>query len=141
MLEHSLDPSTVRRLEAIGVAPGWRCLDVGAGGGTVCEGLCRRVGPTGRVTAMDLDARFLRALDYANLHVREENVVDADFPSGTFDLVHTKTQSRRAARSLETVGYVSFHGRRYSRRRNSFGSVTVPPDPLIVLMTRILAPS
>ena len=38
-------------------------------------------------------------------------------------------------------GYVSFHGRRYSRRRNSFGSVTSPPDPLIVLVTRILAPS
>ena len=27
LLEHSLDPSTFRRLEAIGVAPGWRCLD------------------------------------------------------------------------------------------------------------------
>ena len=32
LLEHSLDPSTFRRLEGIGVAPGWRCLDVGAGG-------------------------------------------------------------------------------------------------------------
>ena len=90
LLEHVLDPSTFRRLEGIGVAPGWRCLDVGAGGGTVCEWLCRRVGPTGRVTAMDLDTRFLRALDYANLDVREENVVEADFPSGTFDLVHTR---------------------------------------------------
>ena len=39
------------------------------------------------------------------------------------------------------AGYVSFHGARYSRRRNSFGSVTVPPDPLIVLVTRMLAPS
>ena len=48
------------------------------------------MGTTGRVTAMDLDARFLRALDYANLDVREENVVDADLPSGTFDLVHTR---------------------------------------------------
>ena len=37
--------------------------------------------------------------------------------------------------------YVSFHGGRYSRRRNSFGSVIVPPDPLIVLVTRMLAPS
>jgi SAM-dependent methyltransferase len=90
LLEHSLDPSTFRRLEAIGVAPGWRCLDVGSGGGTVCEWLCGRVGSTGRVTAMDLDARFLRALDYANLDVREENIVDADLPSGTFDLVHTR---------------------------------------------------
>jgi SAM-dependent methyltransferase len=89
LLEHSLDPSTFRRLDAIGVARGWRCLDVGAGGGTVCEWLCRRVDP-GRVTAMDFDARFLRALHYANLDVREENVVEAEFPSGTFDLVHTR---------------------------------------------------
>jgi SAM-dependent methyltransferase len=90
LLEHSLDPSTFRRLDGIGVASGWRCLDVGAGGGTVCEWLCQRVGPTGRVTAMDLDTRFLQALDYANLDVREENVVDAAFPSGAFDLVHTR---------------------------------------------------
>jgi 2-polyprenyl-3-methyl-5-hydroxy-6-metoxy-1,4-benzoquinol methylase len=78
LLEHSLDPSTFRRLEGIGVAPGWRWLDVGAGGGTVCEWLCRRVAPTGQVTAMDLDTRFQRSLDLANLDVREENIVDAD---------------------------------------------------------------
>src|SRR5262245_14868733 len=90
LLEHSLDPSTFRRLESIGVAPGWRCLDVGAGGGTVCDWLCLRVGPTGHVTAMDVDARFLRALDFENLDVREENVADAEFPSATFDLVHTR---------------------------------------------------
>ena len=29
--EHGLDPSTFRRLDAIGVQPGWRCLDVGGG--------------------------------------------------------------------------------------------------------------
>ena len=57
-----------------------------------------------------------------------------------------RIDSRRLAAAAiqaeaETAGYVSFHGRRYSRRRNSFGSVTVPPDPLIVLVTRILAPS
>jgi len=90
LLEHALDPSTLRRLEAVGVAEGWRCLDVGAGGGTVCEWLCRRVGPTGRVTAMDLDARFLQALDHANLDVRQENVVDAELPTGAFDLVHAR---------------------------------------------------
>ena len=90
LLEHTLDPSTFRRLETIGVAPGWKCLDVGAGGGTVCEWLCPRVGSTGHVTAMDVDPRFLRALDYANLDVREENVIDSDFPSGAFNLVHTR---------------------------------------------------
>jgi SAM-dependent methyltransferase len=90
LLEHTLDPATFRRLERIGVAPGWACLDVGAGGGSVCEWLCKHVGSTGHVTATDVDARFLRALDYDNLDVREENVVDASFPSGTFNLVHTR---------------------------------------------------
>lgn len=90
LLEHTLDPTTFRRLDAIRVQPGWQCLDVGAGGGTVCESLCLRVGETGRVVGVDLDARFLRALDCPNLEVREENIVTADVPSGVFDLVHTR---------------------------------------------------
>jgi len=48
------------------------------------------VAPTGHVTAIELDARFIRSLDLANFDVREENVVDADLPPATFDLVHTR---------------------------------------------------
>src|SRR5436190_2074617 len=90
LLEESLDPTTVRRLEEIGVGEGWRCFDLGAGGGSVVEWLCRRVGSTGHVTAMDLDARFLKALSYDNLAVCEEYIVDAALPSKSYDLVHTR---------------------------------------------------
>lgn len=90
LLEQSLDPSTFRRLDAINVQPGWHCLELGAGGGTVCDSLCKRVGVSGRVVAVDLDARFVRALDHANLEVREENIVDSGLPAGSFDLVHTR---------------------------------------------------
>jgi SAM-dependent methyltransferase len=90
LLEHSLDPSTFRRLESIDVGPGWRCLDLGAGGGTVCDWLCKRVGVAGRVYGVDLDARFISALDHENLEVREENIVDSALPTGTFDLVHAR---------------------------------------------------
>ena len=90
LLERALDPSTFRRLDAIGVRPGWRCLDVGAGGGTVVEQLCRRVGAKGRVTAVDLDARFLRALELANLEISEANIVAMELPVGAFDLVHAR---------------------------------------------------
>lgn len=90
LLEHTLDPTTFRRLAAIGVQPGWQCLDVGAGGGSVCESLCRRVGETGRVVAVDLDAQFLRALDCPNLEVWEASIVTAEVPRGVFDLVHTR---------------------------------------------------
>jgi 2-polyprenyl-3-methyl-5-hydroxy-6-metoxy-1,4-benzoquinol methylase len=52
LLERSLDPGTFRCLETIGVREGWRCLDVGAGGGTNCEWLARRVGGTGSLSTL-----------------------------------------------------------------------------------------
>jgi len=35
LLEEYHDPVTTSQLDAIGVGEGWRCLDVGAGGGSV----------------------------------------------------------------------------------------------------------
>ena len=42
-------------LERLGVAPGWRCVDVGAGGGDVSVALAEIVGRDGRVYAVDSD--------------------------------------------------------------------------------------
>ena len=53
------DPGTIRHLEQLGVGPGWRCLEVGGGGGSIAAWLSDRVGPTGHVLATDLDPRFL----------------------------------------------------------------------------------
>ncbi len=90
LLEQSLDPATFRRLETIGVSEGWRCLEVGAGGGTICEWLAQRVGAAGRVCAVDVDARFLHRLSYPQLDIREEDILLTDLPAGWFDLVHTR---------------------------------------------------
>src|ERR1700686_4115809 len=61
-------------LHRLNIGPGMRCLDVGAGTGVVTATLCRLVGPSGSVVAIDRDARFLRALGIANLEVRELDV-------------------------------------------------------------------
>jgi SAM-dependent methyltransferase len=89
-LEAWFDPGTVRHLEALGVGAGWRCLEVGAGGGSIAEWLCRRVGSSGHVLATDLDTRFLDALDHANLTVRRHDILTDPLPEGAFDLVHTR---------------------------------------------------
>ena len=44
-------------LERLAVAPGWRCVDVGAGGGDVSVALAEIVGHDGRVYAVDSDPR------------------------------------------------------------------------------------
>jgi SAM-dependent methyltransferase len=47
----------VTALERLGLGPGWRCLDVGAGGGDVSVALAEMVGRDGRVYAVDSDPR------------------------------------------------------------------------------------
>ena len=42
-------------LDRLGLREGWRCVDVGAGGGDVTAALARVVGGTGRVYAVDAD--------------------------------------------------------------------------------------
>ena len=44
-------------LERLGIGPGWRCVDVGAGGGDVTVALAEMVGREGRVYAVDNDPR------------------------------------------------------------------------------------
>lgn len=90
LLEESLDATSTGHLAGLGVGPGWRCLEVGAGGGSITAWLCRAAGPTGRVVAVDLDTRFVDELDEDNLAVCRLDVVNDELPRGPFDLIHTR---------------------------------------------------
>jgi SAM-dependent methyltransferase len=89
-LERAFDPGTIRAFEAVGVANGWRCLEVGAGGGSIIGWLSRRVGLTGQVVATDVDTRFLDRLHHANLEVRRHDIVKDPTLEGRFELVHAR---------------------------------------------------
>jgi SAM-dependent methyltransferase len=89
-LEALFDPGTIGQLEARGVAPGWRCLEVGAGGGSIAEWLCDRVGPEGSVLATDLDTKWVAELSRPNLEVRVHDLLEDDLPEGEFDLIHLR---------------------------------------------------
>ncbi|WP_055711032.1 class I SAM-dependent methyltransferase [Streptomyces torulosus] len=83
------DDITLARLRALGVGPGWRCLDVGAGTGTVSRRLLEEAGVTS-VLAVDRDVRFLGARTVPGLDVREADITAPDFVSGRFRLVHAR---------------------------------------------------
>ncbi|TCO59783.1 class I SAM-dependent methyltransferase [Actinocrispum wychmicini] len=92
------DPGTVERLDRLGVTAGWRCLEIGAGSGSVARWLADRVGPTGHVLVTDLEVRRLverRETDLAlaelpQVEVRRQDVRTDEFPEGAFDLVHAR---------------------------------------------------
>ena len=89
-LESAWDGLTLRRLDELGVAPGWRCLEVGAGGGSVAAWLCDRVGPAVSVVATDIDTRFLDVLKLPNLEVRRHDITSETAGEADFDLVHAR---------------------------------------------------
>jgi len=84
------DDETIRCLQAVGVAPGWQCLEVAAGGGSIAQWLAGRVGPGGRVLATDLDTRFLDTLAGPAIEVRKHDIVRDTLPHSAFDLVHAR---------------------------------------------------
>jgi SAM-dependent methyltransferase len=82
------DPVTFRHLDDLGVGPGSRVWEVGAGGPSVPAWLAGRVGPSGRVLATDIDTRWLRGLD--GCEVRTHDVATDPTPEGPFDVVHAR---------------------------------------------------
>ncbi|MCX5425760.1 trans-aconitate 2-methyltransferase [Streptomyces sp. NBC_00078] len=84
------DDITVARLRALGVGPGWRCLDVGAGTGTVARRLLEEAGVTS-VLAVDRDVRFLAERAVPGLDVTEADITAPGFVTGRrFRLVHAR---------------------------------------------------
>lgn len=90
LLEEFHDPLTASQLDAIGVGEGWRCLDVGAGGGSVTTMLADRVGSTGSVLAVDLDTSLLDKLASSRVEVRRLDLMSDQLPEAQFDLVHAR---------------------------------------------------
>ncbi len=89
-IEVVFDDTTIHVLEAVGVRDGSCCLDVGAGGGSIAQWLCYRVGPTGHVVATDIQTKFLDAIQLPHLEVRQHDIVKDSLEQDTFDFVHSR---------------------------------------------------
>ncbi len=82
------DPTTFRHLTAVGLGPGWRVWEAGAGGRSVPAWLAQQVGPSGRVLATDIDPRWVSGTP--GVEVLRHDVGLDPAPEGPFDLVHAR---------------------------------------------------
>jgi SAM-dependent methyltransferase len=89
LLEDWADGATIGALQSVGVGPGWRCLDVGAGAGSVARWLAGEVGESGVVVAADLNPRFLDDVP-ANVEVRRHDITKDEVEAEAYDLVHSR---------------------------------------------------
>jgi 2-polyprenyl-3-methyl-5-hydroxy-6-metoxy-1,4-benzoquinol methylase len=90
-VEAFLDPGTIRCLADLGDFAGRRCVEIGAGGGSIAKWLAERVGPDGLVVATDIDITHLGALgQIANIEIRQHDIVKEPFEADAYDLVHAR---------------------------------------------------
>ncbi|MCX5008739.1 class I SAM-dependent methyltransferase [Streptomyces sp. NBC_00638] len=83
------DPVTTRRLRALGAGPGSRCLEVGAGTGTVVRWLLEEAGAA-EVVALDRDTSGLDTLSGPRVRVVTADLGDESLDLGGFDLIHAR---------------------------------------------------
>jgi len=90
-------PITNRFFDRIGVAEGWKCLDVGAGPGVVTLDLRARVGESGEVTALEPAQYFLDVLaqesrqrGWTNIKLIHATAEEATLPEKYFDLIFAR---------------------------------------------------
>jgi SAM-dependent methyltransferase len=90
LLAEVYDPHTAEHLTRLGLGPGWRCLEIGAGAGTVARLMADRVGPTGTVVATDLNTAPMGQPGVANLEVVQHDITVDPCPGEPFDLIHCR---------------------------------------------------
>jgi SAM-dependent methyltransferase len=88
LLSAILDGFTIARLSSLGDLTGRRCLELGAGNGSIAGWLADQAGPAGRVLATDINTGPIPA-DRRYTVVRHDLTTDP-LPNGPWDLIHAR---------------------------------------------------
>ena len=75
LMSQLLDPFERSHIERLGLRPGWRCLEVGCGNGSIAQWLAEQVAPSGNVVASDLDISYISGVERPCLEVRQLDIL------------------------------------------------------------------
>ena len=89
LIEEALDPATIRHLGTTGLRSGSRCVELGAGAGSITKWMGSIVGASGRVVGIDRNTKHLQHLTDTHFQIIEGNFLDVKLDE-RFDLVHCR---------------------------------------------------
>lgn len=130
--------ATATLLDEVGLKPGMSCLDVGSGPGSVMRLMADRVGPSGKVTGLEIDGKLgaqaladLKAQGGAEFAVLEANVLEADTVTGApFDLTYCRLflmHMQEPVAALEKMLSWTKPGGVVAAQEFDFGAIAVEP--------------
>ena len=100
------DPATHARLDEIGIGRGQRCLEVGAGAGSIAWALAERVGEAGEVVAADRDPRFLGDFQGPGRRVVTHDLSVGPVAPADFDFAHCRALLAHVEDLRAAVGHL-----------------------------------
>jgi ubiquinone/menaquinone biosynthesis C-methylase UbiE len=86
LFEQTWDSTTIRHLGTMRLSSGSRCLNVGAGYGSITAWLAERVGTAGKVVATDLRTELHRTVNHP-VEIRRHDILHDELESNFYDLV------------------------------------------------------
>jgi SAM-dependent methyltransferase len=137
---HDLEAHSLTLLRRINPPSGGRALDLGCGPAGTIELLAECVGPSGSVTAVDIDPahvamarQLVKERGLANVEVLEADARHTGLPSGSFDVVHTRLLLVNIASPEEVVAEMvrvaKPGGWVLTEEADAMAGICHPPDP------------
>ena len=131
-LRHRMQPPDVAAIRH-GIEPGMRVLEVGPGSGTYTVAAARRVGPAGRIVAVDIEPKMIA---YTRQKAEQEGVANLDsmvadvhrmpFPDDFFDAIYMITVIGEIPQPKRAIG--EFHRVLKPSGSLAFSELFVDPD-------------
>lgn len=87
LIETAFDHRTHEVIEKAGISAGWRCLEVGAGTGSILKWMSDVVGSEGSVIGVDKNTRFIENINTKQVEIIKGDILDVEFEQD-FDLIH-----------------------------------------------------
>jgi SAM-dependent methyltransferase len=82
-----LDPFELSCIDQLGIGPGFRCLELGCGNGSISLALAERVAPDGLVLASDIDLSYVSRLKRPGLQVKRIDILHDPIEENSYDFV------------------------------------------------------
>ena len=89
MIESANDPATIALLQHTGIQPGWTCLELGPGAGSILQWLGAQVGANGIAIGIDHNTTYLQGLANPPYDIRKGNFLDVSI-NHPLDLLHAR---------------------------------------------------
>jgi SAM-dependent methyltransferase len=104
LMSSLLDPIEIACIDRLGVRPGWRCLELGCGNGSISLALAERVAPTGHLVASDIDIAYIADLQVPCLEVRRIDILQDAIEEGSCDFVVARALLHHLSPARKVLG-------------------------------------